>query len=133
MINLHPPLTGFPGVLVALLLVNEFVCRGDERIKRFLLICAALFIPCTYLSGYVGVEFAEGIDPAVIKAHQGYAKFVLVLLVPLIVCGLLPRVRTAYLVLLPIVFGVVLYTSLLGGNLVFGHGAGVKARPAAEP
>ena len=147
MLNPHPPLAAFPAVLLTLIVSAEvasyaFWQQELRRIARVLLCVLAFFAPVTYLSGYWGVDHANGsfqIPESAIAQHQGYAKLFLLTLVPLFIVVSLQSavvdaegaarkrrvIRGIYLGLLIVSLLCGFGTSYLGGALVFSHGAGV--------
>lgn len=137
--NPHPPLTGFPLAILTLLVVNEMLYRRSDRGKTRLFLLGCL-VPCTvvtYISGYWGVDFAKGVSTDLISTHQAYAKFLLLLLFPLALFGILAHLRGTterwlpgvYYLLLLFALALVIKIGSLGGDLVFVHGAGVQQRP----
>jgi len=148
--NPHPPLSGFPFVLVVLLALSElcavFGTNGDTRRKNsaFLLICAAIFIPLTYYSGYFGADFASNtfvVPEDAMLEHQLWAKAALFLFLGSALVfaltravdqnnpGLRQKLSLVYRLLLIILLAVLARASFLGGELVFSHGAGLKHAP----
>ncbi len=149
MFNPHPPLTGFPAVILVLLATVEFfrLARGRaglDTTSDLLLLALVLITPLTFLSGYLGAAGADrtfSVPPAAIELHRSSGRLLVILLVPTAVSALLLRaakkaggtepagVRRLYLFLLILALASCLWTGYLGGELVFGHGAGVRAAP----
>lgn len=146
--NPHPPLSSLPFPLALLLTAIELliICGYNlEQTKKIILLALALSLPLTYFSGYWGSDFANlsfTVPESEILKHQGYAKFALFLFFPLLLIPLLiavsessatARVRYTlkllYRALLLAFTSCLLYTSFLGGELVFSHGAGVRVSP----
>ncbi len=147
MLNPHPPLAAFPAVLLTLTLGAEaasYVILRDElrRFAKSTLWTLVLFAPLTYISGYWGVDHANGsykVPEQAIVQHQASAKLFLLTLVPLCIVALLQNlvvegdgaekklrvIRGFYLALLLLCGACGFTTSYLGGSLVFSHGAGV--------
>lgn len=105
------------------------------RAIRFVLL--TLFLGAcvaSYYSGFYGADFATKLSPELVKEHQGYARFGLIILLAEYFLGAIVLVTensTVALVwiyrgLLVLTAGVIIYTSHLGGQLVFEHGGGVR-------
>lgn len=149
-LNPHPPLASFPFVLGIVLLVLELCARrsgvrGGGSGAVYVLALAAIVTPLTYLSGYTGASFADQafvVPPAAIGTHQAFGKFLLLVLFLVVALGFArPHAKEdaagvidgLYLGALLLFLGVAAWTSFLGGELVFRHGAGVSTdaiRPA---
>ena len=143
MFNPHPPLTGFPSALLVVALFAELasIVRRNDSYSQFgfqLVLVAVAIVPLTFFSGYWGAEAATKISQVseeVIERHEGFARFLLLGLAVLLIVGLMARraeygrklFKSFYRLLLLGSVGLVIYVSYLGGNLVFEHGAGVKA------
>jgi len=141
MVNLHPPLTAFPPALLVLCIIFELkYMLSKSKIERIsaleLIHYTTGFSILTYLSGYIGSEFADqtfAIDPALISFHEQVARVSLLLLITASILSLVVKetkqklARSAFQLFLLLSFGVILYTANLGGELVFKHGAGVSA------
>lgn len=141
--NPHPPLSGFPFVLLSLVVIAELVSifRKDSNGRGFsrnLLYILCLFAPMTYFSGYWGAELSSQsfvISQDLISTHQGWAQLFLLSLVPCLVLSLLEShsekvnlvLRYGFRVALLVCYALVILTSFQGGQLVFTHGAGVSA------
>ena len=141
--NPHPPLTSFPIAGAVLLALLELAATrvAQERAsfaRRFLLAAYGVFIALAYFSGSWGLEHAMQPDlphplaDGAANAHQSIARLCLILAFPLLLFGFLltaaaPRwIRAAYVVVLTLSTLLMLYTGLLGGRLVFEHGAAVS-------
>ncbi|MFN8389258.1 MAG: hypothetical protein U0136_03105 [Bdellovibrionota bacterium] len=144
--NPHPPLSGFPVVILTLLVLsigwNRYLHRDESAIQDFLSVMLGLFAVLTYYSGYWGFDRANqsfSVDEAAILRHQGYARFFVLLVVPLLLIGAVRKaappereqLRRALRLFWEIsVLGLWIlgaYASALGGRLVFDHGAAVRA------
>lgn len=154
MLNPHPPLAAFPAVLLTLAVGAEAMSYLllREQLRRFAkgVLCAlALCTPLTYISGYWGVDHAQGsfkVPEQAITQHQASAKLFLLTVVPLCIVALLQNlvvegvgaerkqrvIRGFYLALLLLCCACGFTTSYLGGSLVFSHGAGVLVGVPAE-
>ena len=141
MFNPHPPLSGFPFILLSVALASEILSFfwQQENCRKFALNClwvACLVSPITYFSGYWGAEYANqsfSISEDVIANHQAWAKFYLISLVSTLLFSILSReyktrlLRALFLLCLALSFSLASFTALKGGRLVFEHGAGVSA------
>jgi uncharacterized membrane protein len=137
--NPHPPLVMFAPTLGALCILFEVITLKYSKFVskeiRFLILTLFL-VACiaSYYSGFYGADFATKLSPDVLKTHQDYARFGLIILLAVYFLGAISLlssfsnriVQTAYQVLLCLVCGIIIYTSHLGGELVFEHGGGVK-------
>ena len=144
--NIHPPLSAFPVTIVVLLVIAEaaqLTSRSFQprHVSTFLLVVLALFFPITYLSGYIGAEYA--LDPSAtfsvsaeqIDLHRNLAQLSLFSLVPLLLLGYLrylgdscgQSIKWLYRASVLVYALLVCATGYLGGQLVFTHGAGVYA------
>lgn len=148
--NPHPPFTGFPISICFLICVAEItkhLFKKDEMntVCNFLTLLSLGLFPLTYYSGYWGVEYVDkGFDQNLIASHQALAKFFLFTCIPYCVLrsmlafekyllGMITNsvkeiIGTSLTCLSLAILALVMYTSYLGGNLVFQHGAGV-AKP----
>ena len=144
--NPHPPLSGFPIVILSLLVVVELITffrpgADFHKTQQFLLCALCLFAAATYFSGYWGFDRANQtfqIPEENIFRHQGYAKFFLFLLVPLVLVysmrsavperskSLERQMEWLFRALLVLSWALAAYTSTLGGELVFSAGAAVR-------
>jgi uncharacterized membrane protein len=149
--NPHPPLSGFPVVLLTLLLLTEMTALfrpspPNRQLQSFLLLWLLGFTVLTYFSGYWAFDQANQsfcVAEDLILRHQGYAKFTALLLVPLgLIFALLQNdaghvaagrvLRALWRITLVTVWLIAAYTSSLGGKLVFAHGAAVHVSSAAR-
>ena len=150
-LNPHPALSGFPPVLLTLLIVSELWSMYSKRqmhsVQSFLLIVLAGTLPLTYFSGWWAADGASAsfeVPDDAVAMHQLAAKaFSLSLFLPLLAFYLersalddarrrhLQRLFRAGLLLS---FCAAAATGYLGGRLVFEHGAGITGtlRPAAD-
>lgn len=140
---LHPPLTGFPSVLLTCAVICELIAwlRSSSSWARsartfFLAACAAS--PLTYLSGYIGSEWADrsfSVPDSAIGDHQSTALlFLLALFAALLLDWLAhstekPALHAARRAGLLAAAVLAVWTSYQGGQLVFSHGAGVLLNP----
>ena len=147
MINFHPPLSSFPAVTLVLAVASELIAffkRHNKLASNSYRVMAQrlIFIGCcftcvTYLSGYFGEDQASQtfeVPTNIIATHQAWAKAILVSLIPLIIFTILRNmsaklaVNVLYYFFLTLSLGLTIYTSYLGGTLVFKHGAGVEVQ-----
>ncbi len=147
--NIHPPLSSFPGVILTLVVVAELYAAFRKsapaaQLARTLLTILLFIAPLTYFSGYVGEEYAKHVDKDVIGWHENFAKLFLLSLVS---TGIFAYARTIattranligsfYYLLLSVTYGLILYVSFLGGGIVFEHGGGVNPKilqPTSDP
>ncbi|MBN8550775.1 MAG: hypothetical protein J0M12_15785 [Deltaproteobacteria bacterium] len=143
MIHLHPPLTAFPLALISVATLLEIwcmirpssACRAAIRIN---LILAAVFVVAAFFSGYWASDSANQtfiVSDETIRQHHNAGRLLLFLIFPCAALEFLsahathnPKLfRALYLIALVVCFGLVVYTGLLGGRLVFLEGAGVSA------
>ena len=154
--NPHPPLSGFPFVLVFLLTALELralFLKGDDlkvwndRTVGVLLSFSLVMIPLTYFSGYFGADFANArfeVPEELILQHQLWGKSALFLMIgcgvafalysaaPQHKAGARKGLRLLYRIGIFSLVALLARASYLGGQLVFEHGAGVRA-PIASP
>lgn len=141
--NLHPALSGFtPALLVSALVFEAWsVLKGDEVssvVARRLVYLSLFFAGLTFISGYYAApsahqEYNVPLDP--IARHYWLARILLFLYVPLTALSWISAQTTSasafmrwlYRVALLATCLVGLYTSTLGGTLVFSYGAGVSS------
>ena len=151
--NPHPPLTGLPSALLLFVVVAECLAAlaRDEQRQKVFTACAGiglwmcvLIAPLTYFSGYWGADIASAPDSAftvpeeVINRHEAFGRFFLFLLVVTCLLRLVASKAVAsrralfwaYGVMLTMSFAVLVFTSFLGGDLVFSYGAGVAPKSA---
>ena len=138
--TIHPPFSGFPGVILVLLLGLELIFLAKlievekaKSIATFLVIALCIISPFTYFSGYFGSEYASRsfeVSQDVIKQHQFYALLFLFSLFPLSIMFYLRLIKAEYAFyyrfFLLVSLALVLITANMGGVLVFEHGAGVQ-------
>lgn len=151
--NVHPPLTGFPisiSFLICVAEIGKHLCKKKEFniVCNFLTLTALVIFPLTYYSGYVGAEYIDpSIDKKLIASHQALGKFFLFTCIPYCILRsalafekfLLGMVtdyvkellETSLTCLSLAILALAIYTSYLGGELVFKHGAGVKINNTA--
>jgi hypothetical protein len=149
MYNLHLPFTGFPLALLTVSLIGELYSILIQRshssrpvfviyFPRVVLYVAAAASFVTYFSGYLGAadtnhSFIVGIEP--IELHRTTGRLFLFVLVAAVLVSAADQAATkhrqvvllTYRVLLVISYCFCLWTSRLGGALVFEHGAAVRA------
>ena len=152
--NPHPPLASIPFVLGGVLLILELLARRKEEralgaaaaAAPVVLLLLGVITPLTYLTGYTGATFADqafSVPASAIATHQAYGKFLLLLLFPVLVLAFArgfakgeskELIGSLYVLSVALFLGVAGWTSYLGGELVFTHGAGVSATavPAAQ-
>ncbi len=140
--NFHPPLSAFPLVLITLQVFFELLYARSKRaeILYFLKLNLALillFAAAAFFSGYQASELADQsfqVPNEPIEAHHLSGRFLFFLSMPTCAIGVLSQMakhsranfRVVYLFLLGMLFLIVIRTGLLGGRLVFTHGAGVN-------
>jgi len=154
MINPHPPLSGFPLAICFIITCCEILKHKFKKEKlstvcNYLTFFGLLIFPLVYYSGYQGVNYiSKGFSSELIAEHQRLAKFFLFTCIPYLVLRtaiafeksllgiisddikeILEAVLTCFSVA---ILGLVLYTSHLGGELVFKHGAGVETCSSAK-
>ena len=139
----HPALSGAPAVLVFMVAASEVLALASNvpvnyrRVSYFSVACLVVVAPFTYFTGYFAAAEASQaflVSQEVIAEHQSYAKLLMLSLVPLFLFSII-RPRETKLGVLNILFFVFLLTTTLlvfitsnhGGDLVFEHGAGVRA------
>lgn len=140
--NPHPPLTGFPFVILTLAVIFrlfELILRSERwsLLARSLLPFLVIFSIATYYSGYWGLTYANNSSAEfekAVAAHQTNAKIYLFSLVPLILFSYLETVggtktrlwKGLSLLFLMVSWWLAISTSFRGGSLVFDLGAGVR-------
>ena len=136
----HPPLTGFPFALLTCAVICEAMSLLSNSApwvsrRRLFFYAACIATPATYLSGYVGSEYANQsftVSDEAIAAHQSAALFFVFSLYSALLLDLISRVRNAPVLLqisrlaLILSFSLCIWTSLQGGQLVFSQGAAVN-------
>lgn len=141
--NTHPALSSLPAAfLVAVLFCELLLLRRHSTALRVLALGNLWFAAVAYLaaffSGYHGLEFANQtftVSPDLIDTHHTIGRAGLFMVWPLLGIRIVEAratdhqrpLRAVYLVLLVLTVAVTLYASFLGGELVFSHGAGVRA------
>ena len=138
-LNPHPPIVMFASSLGSICLLFELLALKYDSIfsKPIRFVMLSLFLGAcvfSYYSGFYGADFATELPEELIKTHQGYARFGLIILLAnyfLGIIALLSIYSTKTLIrfyqgILAAVVGVIIYTSHLGGELVFEHGGGVQ-------
>jgi uncharacterized membrane protein len=139
-VNLHPALASFPPVLILIAAALEIADRrGRFRTTiRLHLVLAVIFVTATFFTGYGASETANQtfvVADSVIATHHSVGRLLLFLIFP---CAALEVVAhravhgrrlffAAYALTLAACVLLVVYTGYLGGQLVFEHGAGVRA------
>lgn len=144
-LNPHPPLSSVPAVLMTIVVAAELLSLigtklPRDKIKYFsfiVLIIACCLSPLTYFSGYYASEYASQsfqIKQEIIVNHQIYAQLYLLSIFPLMLFAYLqikePQKKALYYLFclfLVLSYSLLITTSYKGGDLVFEHGAGVKA------
>lgn len=141
---LHPPLTVFPPALISVVLLLELVFLFRpypwiRRVSEVNLALAGVGVVAAFFSGYQAITVAEKtfkIAPELIATHHQFGKLLLFAIIPTVTLGFLHSrathgksgFRAAYLFSLALSFALVVYACYLGGDLVFVHGAGVRAK-----
>lgn len=142
---LHPPLVSFPFVLFFIIFVSELILLkwplpGFPKIIWATLGFTVIVSIIAYLSGHEASERVSQtfvVPDEVVGKHFLWAK---IFLYSAVVTFLLKSVsmvarfyralwQSLYLVVLLWTLACVTYAGLLGGELVFDHGAGVRAAP----
>ena len=140
---LHPPLSSVPITLLVLTLLLDvahvFLPRGGlANTARVLLVLAALSTLMAFFSGYPASDLANQtflVPDDAISLHHTSGRLLLLLVGPCLAWRWLSERATharalftaGYAMLLTLCVCLALYTGHLGGDLVFTHGAGVKA------
>ena len=141
--NLHPPLAAFPLALLVVVGLLEIVQLIRPRINfglviRVNLILAVVGTVAAFFSGYQASDLANQtfqVADDVIAEHHLWGRLLLFVIVPCATLQILATVaqhgrnwfRCAYYISLIAAIALVLRTGWLGGDLVFQHGAGVRA------
>lgn len=147
--SLHPPLVSFPFVLTLVVLfldLFEYFKRDDRfaRVSLWLLNINAILTFIAYQSGHQASQFASQtfvVLDHVIGIHFFWAKIFLFVIIGAVLfkwAAVFARFnksiwQTISLVTLVVAAGLIVYVGKLGGNLVFDHGAGVRAVLEAKP
>jgi hypothetical protein len=137
-LNPHPPLVMFTPSLALLCVLFEILAIWhplliNKNIRFLILTLFLLSTIASYYSGFYGADYATKLAPELLKAHQGYARFGLIVLMANYFIGAIALVSPysnkflewSYRVVLLVVVGTIIFTSHLGGDLVFRHGGGV--------
>jgi len=146
-INPHPPMSGFPLVIVCLLLLLEALSFKLDIVKvrsirLFLVSSLLLLVPITYFSGLYGLEQGITLTPEqkeMVAHHQLMGKLILIILVPVSLFAFLnsyyssKTVNIFYILFIVTTACLVSYTSYRGGELVFKQGVGVVNREGKVP
>lgn len=139
----HPPFSGVPFGLALLIVFLEVI---NLRVKSpkinsaidINLIALAIFVIISFITGYqaaddVNVTFS--VHPEIIEQHFSMARIALILSLLTVGLRFIAKVATinpkwwqlCYYILLISLFGCIIRTGIMGGELVFKHGAGVYA------
>lgn len=144
--NVHPPVAGFPIAffILAFLLEGAAFFGLPDKLKAVLasaalvvVIAAVCAVVVAFVTGYWGADMAaQSFNPPedVISYHHRLGRLLLFAVVPLAVFAYLREgaeycrgvFKTLYLITLLVCIGLSIFTSHLGGELVFRHGAGVR-------
>jgi uncharacterized membrane protein len=139
--NIHPFLSSFPVALIITAFVLEFfsLFKGTEKWRNVIfinLLFAAVFTLLAFLSGYQAKEIANQtfqVSEDLILVHHYWGRALLFAIVPCLAFHFFMQrsghvaARYLYLLSLALITAIALYAGYLGGELVFSHGAGVKA------
>lgn len=136
--NPHPPLAMFPAAIAAVFFCLEILqllgVKGlvSAKLRIVLATILALSLLFAYYSGFYGLDYATKTPSEPLKLHQAVARFTALLSLPLLLFSTVayqkpPKspIFIIFLVTLALLFLGLLYTSHLGGKLVFEYGAGV--------
>ena len=139
----HPALSGAPIGILLIILISEGLGlfsktpESYRRVSYFAVVCLVILSPFTYFTGYFAASDASQsftVSQELIAEHQSFAKLFLLSLVPLFMFSVLrPKevklgtLNTLFYLFLLTSAAMVVLTSSHGGDLVFEHGAGVKA------
>jgi uncharacterized membrane protein len=140
--NIHPFLSSFPVALIITAFVLEvfslFTASEKWRTVIFTnLIFAAIFTLLAFVSGYQAKEIANQtfqVSEDLILFHHYWGRALLFCVIPCVAFHFFMQrspqamIRYLYLLSLALITAIALYAGYLGGELVFSHGAGVKAR-----
>lgn len=148
MIQLHPPLSGFPLACIVLLVVVEVFAllgRSSDRVewaRRFLVFAVLLATSAAFLSGYQASsplsEAPSQIQDA-LGVHHAVGRLMLINSILLAAFALVATralhgkrvILSLYHLTVIIQLGLAVWVGSLGGSLVFDHGVGVR-QPIAE-
>jgi len=142
--NIHPMVVHFPIALLGSFVAMEFLglftgsdgVRGAASWMLYLGAAGALAAVVAGLHAAATVEHTAEVH-AIIERHEGFGITVLVLAAALSVWRLIvrarfsARARAVHLIVAVIMAGMMALGADLGGLMVYGHGVGVKAPPAA--
>ncbi|MCB0358682.1 MAG: hypothetical protein KDD44_03575 [Bdellovibrionales bacterium] len=151
---IHPPFTGFPVALLTAAIVAEGIAKllstrnvGHAHVATlrwgscYLVWLCALVSVVTYYSGYFSAAASSRgfeIPEDVVLRHQSFALAYSLSLVALVVLSVLRagaprenRIAVGFIGSLLLSWALAVYTSYLGGVLVFRHGAGVASQELA--
>jgi len=144
--NPHPPLAMFPPVVSMLMVILELAALRipavmTARLRVLLSVILLISATLAYYTGFYGVDFAPDVPLEVIRSHQGFARFSALLSVPTALFATLillsPKSQKAlnwsYLGAILLQCSLLMFTSHLGGKLVFEWGAGVAKQSPATP
>lgn len=141
--NFHPAISSFPSALLLMALGCEVVSLIQHK-KFFSQMSAVLLVLClpitivTFITGYNAADTASVtfvVPQNAISAHFEVARNLIFLLIPTVALKFVYERAThnksfffaLYFLTLTLSVLFVVYASYLGGELVFSHGAGVKA------
>ena len=141
--ELHPPLVSFPFVLLFVALVLELCILVRKHIVSQYLIFSFLIVALvlalvSYFSGHEASKLVNQtfqIDDSLVGRHFLFAKLSLFALVPTVIFKYISIAaefnrsvfKAVYILFLLASLSLVVFTGKLGGELVFDHGAGVRA------
>ncbi len=148
MIQLHPPLSGFPLSCIVLLVVVEvfsILGRSSDRVewaRRFLVFAVLLATTAAFLSGYqASSPLSEAPSPIqdALGLHHAVGRIMLINSILLAAFALVASralhgkrvIQSLYHLTVVIQLGLALWVGSLGGSLVFDHAVGVR-KPTAE-
>ena len=147
-INPHPPLTGFPLTICFIITSCEifkhlFKKKELNTVCNYLTLFGLITFPLVYYSGYYAVDYvSKDFSRELIDSHQDLAKFFLFTCIPYLILrtaiayeksllGMISEytkevIETMLTCFSIAILGLVIYTSHLGGELVFKYGAAVE-------
>lgn len=141
--HLHPPLSAFPFALLTVVVLLEIgrmlgLIKNGEGVVRVNLLIASLASIATFFSGYYSGSQSSvtfKVDESALTSHIAAGRIVLLSLFPCLACYFITQMnpvnpkpfRVLYLLFLFVAYSAVLVSGYLGGELVFQHGAGVRA------
>ena len=136
--NPHPLLSSFPFVICLIIFITEivnFYCNDSyKKTTLYLLILFFIFTIITFISGYIGAEYANlsfKVPLELIEKHELYARIFILSLIPIVLFYYLLtssdkiylKTRIAFSLLLLLIISFVSYH---GAQLVYSYGAGVE-------